>query len=259
MKHTTKSIINKKGAEKLVMITAYDAIFARLADKAGADLILVGDSLGNTFLGFDNTVPVTIDMMVHHTAAVSRAKTNALVVADMPFASAHHSFDRLLDDAKRLVQEGGAQALKIEGGAIIADKVKRLVDAGIAVMAHIGLEPQQVLRLGGYKKFGANDAERAKILADAKALEEAGAFSILLEMTDADTAKLVTESVSVPTIGIGAGSACDGQVLVCADILGLSEKVPPFVKQYAKLGETIEAAYRSYADEVRSGKFPQGK
>ena len=257
MKNTVKTILKKKGAEKIAMITAYDAMFAKLADAAGIDIILVGDSVGNTVLGMKSTVGVTLDTMIHHTAAVARADTNALVLADLPFYRAHYSFDSLLDDCRRLVQEGGADAIKIEGGAEIADKIEKLVNAGIAVMGHIGLEPQQVLKLGGYRKFGNSDAERQKLLNDAKALESAGAFSILMEMTAGDLAAEITRSVSVPTIGIGSGGSCDGQVLVCADILGLTPRAPSFVKRYADLGSIISAAYAEYVSDVKSGKFPQ--
>lgn len=245
-----------KGVEKIAMLTAYDTPTAALADAAGVDIILIGDSVGNTVLGYSSTVPVKIDDMVRHTAAVSRAKPDALIVADLPFASAHHNFDRLLDDCARLVQEGGADAVKIEGGADMAEKISRLTKAGIAVVGHIGLEPQQVLKLGGYRKFGKTEAERAKILADAKALEAAGAFVVLMEMTDADCAKAVTESLSVPTIGIGSGANCDGQVLVTADVLGLSATPPSFAKRYANVGGIIEKAFREYIADVRGGRFP---
>ena len=256
MKKTTKTILKKKSVEKIAMITAYDAMFAKLADNADTDIILVGDSVGNTVLGFESTVPVTIDMMVHHTSAVARAKPNALILADLPFACAHYSFDKLLDTCKRLVQEAGADAIKIECGAEIADKIAKLTRAGIAVMGHIGLEPQQVLKLGGYRKFGKSEEEKQKIFDDAKALENAGVFALLMEMTDSDCASQITKSVSVPTIGIGSGADCDGQVLVCADILGLTENPPSFVKQYAKIGKEIVDAYSQYVAEVRNGQFP---
>ena len=243
-----------KGVEKIAMLTAYDTPTAALADAAGVDIVLIGDSVGNTVLGYASTVPVKIDDMVRHTAAVSRAKPAALIVADLPFASAHHNFDRLLDDCARLVQEAGADAVKIEGGADMAEKISRLTKAGIAVMGHIGLEPQQVLKLGGYRKFGKTEAERAKILA--KALEAAGAFVVLMEMTDADCAKAITESLSVPTIGIGSGADCDGQVLVSADVLGLSATPPSFAKRYANVGGIIEKAFREYIADVRGGRFP---
>ncbi|MBE6411689.1 MAG: 3-methyl-2-oxobutanoate hydroxymethyltransferase [Opitutales bacterium] len=256
MKKTTKTILKKKGVEKIAMITAYDAMFAKLADSADVDIILVGDSVGNTVLGYDSTIPVTIDMMVHHTSAVARAKPNALILADLPFACAHYSFDKLLDTCKRLVQEGGADAIKIEGGVEIADKIAKLTRAGIAVMGHIGLEPQQVLKLGGYRKFGKSEDEKKRIIDDAKALEQAGVFTVLMEMTDADCASEITKLLNVPTIGIGSGSGCDGQVLVCADILGLTENPPSFVKQYAKIGKEIVDAYSQYVTEVRNGQFP---
>ncbi len=256
MKKTTKTIIRKKGAEKIAMLTAYDALFASLADAADVDIILIGDSVGNTILGYQSTVPVTIETMVHHTAAVSRANPDALILADLPFGCAHFSFDRLLEDCRKLVQLGGADAVKIEGGADMAEKIAKLTKAGIAVMGHIGLEPQQVLKLGGYKKFGKTEEEKAKILADAKALENAGAFAVLMEMTDADCAKKVTESISVPTIGIGSGADCDGQVLVCADVLGLTQNPPSFVKQYANLSDTIKKAYAAYVSDVKNCKFP---
>lgn len=256
MKKTVRSISKMKGGEKIAMITAYDAIFARLADEAGADMILVGDSLGNTFLGFDSTVPVSLEMMLHHTAAVARAKTDALVVADVPFGCAHFEFDRLLDDCRALCQKAGAEAVKIEGGAKMADKIRRLCDAGIAVMGHIGLQPQQVLKLGGYRKFGKTREEIDELVADAKALENAGVFSIVLEMCDEAATEAVTEAVGVPTIGIGSGPKSDGQVLVCTDILGLSKYTPPFVKKYADISGDILKAYSQYVDEVRGGEFP---
>ncbi len=256
MKITTKTIMKKKGVEKIAMITAYDALLASLADSANVDIILVGDSVGNTILGYNSTVPVTLDIMVHHTAAVARAKPNALIVADLPFAYAHYSFDRLLDACTRLIQEGDADAIKIECGAELADKIEKLTRAGIAVMGHIGLEPQQVLKLGGYRKFGKSDSEKEKIFKDAKALEDAGVFALLMEMTDADCAAKITKSATVPTIGIGSGSECDGQVLVFADLIGLTENPPSFVKQYAKAREYIVDAYSQYVSEVRNGKFP---
>jgi len=257
MKKTTKTILKKKGAEKIAMITAYDSVFARLADAADADIILIGDSVGNTVLGYESTVKVTVDDIVHHSSAVARTNPEALILADLPFGCAHFSFDKLLSDCRRIIQEGGAEAVKIEGGAAIADKIAKLVRAGIAVMGHIGLEPQQVLRLGGYRKFGKTEDEKKSMLADAKALEDAGVFALLLEMTEPETARAVTRDVKVPTIGIGAGADCDGQVLVCTDLLGLTENPPPFVKQYANLKSQIEGAYSKYVAEVRSGKFPK--
>ena len=246
MKRTTKSIAKMKGVSKVAMITAYDALFARLADAAGADIILVGDSLGNTFMGFDSTVPVTLEMMAHHTAAVARANTDAMVLADIPFGCAGMSFDRLLEDCRALYQKAGAEAVKVAG----------LASAGIAVMGHIGLRPQQVFKLGGYRKFGKTPEERDALVADARALEEAGAFAVLLEMVDDSAAEAVTKALSVPTIGIGSGPACDGQVLVCTDILGLSPFTPSFAKKYADLSAEISKAYSGYVADVRSGAFP---
>lgn len=259
MKITTKTILKKKGVEKISMLTAYDALFAKFADQAGVDMILVGDSVGNNMLGFSSTVPVTLDMMLHHTAAVSRANTDALVVADMPFALAHKHFDALLDASIKLFQQGGAQAVKIEGGSQIAEKIEKLVNAGIAVMGHIGLQPQQFIRLGGYRKFGKTPEEREEIIADARAIENSGAFSLVLEMCDADTAKAVSEAVSIPVIGIGSGADCDGQVLVFTDLLGLNEGAPSFAKRYANLREDIVDAYKTYIDEIKSGTYPERK
>ena len=257
MKNTVKTISAKKGIEKISMITAYDAMFASLADRAGADIILVGDSVGNTVLGYDSTVAVTIQVMLHHTAAVVRGTKNALVLADVPFAIAHYSFDKMLEEISKLIQIAGADAVKIEGGKAMAEKIQKLTDAGIAVMAHIGLEPQQVLKLGGYRKFGKTDIEKQHLIEDAKALEKAGAFALLLEMTDAETAAEITKNVSIPTIGIGSGQDCDGQVLVCADILGLTQNPPKFVKQYANLDKAILDAYTSYISDVKSLNFPK--
>ena len=257
MKTTVKTISAQKGVSKISMITAYDAVFASLADSAGTDIILVGDSLGNTVLGFESTVPVSMKMMLHHTAAVARATKNALVLADIPFAVAHKKFDSLLKNASALVQKAGANAVKIEGGRKMAKKISKLTDAGIAVMAHIGLEPQQVLKLGGYRKFGKTEEEKQRLIEDAKILEQAGAFALLLEMTDFDVAEEITRTISIPTIGIGSGVGCDGQVLVCTDILGLSENPPKFVKQYADLNKIISEAYTSYIDDVKNSRFPQ--
>ena len=257
MKNTVKTISAKKDIEKISMITAYDAMFASLADRAGADIILVGDSVGNTVLGYDSTVAVTMQVMIHHTAAVVRGTKNALVLADVPFAIAHYSFDKMLEEISKLIQIAGADAVKIEGGKAMAEKIQKLTDAGIAVMAHIGLEPQQVLKLGGYRKFGKTEIEKQRLIEDAKALEKAGAFALLLEMTDAETSAEITKTVSIPTIGIGSGQDCDGQVLVCADILGLTQNPPKFVKQYANLDKSILAAYASYISDVKSLKFPK--
>lgn len=259
MKTTTQTIRQSKGQRRLVCLTAYDTILATLADRAGVDLILVGDSVGTTYLGFETTVPVTMDMMVHHTAAAARAKPQALLVADLPFAEARHTIDRLLDSAARLLQEGGAEAVKIEGGSNIASSVARLVQSGIPILGHIGLQPQRYFALGGYRKFGKGEAEREKILQDAKALEEAGVFAIIGEMIQPDLAAQLTQSLSVPFIGIGCGPHCDGQILVSTDLLGMNlGRYPGFVKKYADLGQVITEAFGAYGREVREGGFPPG-
>ncbi len=254
-KKTVKNIVEKKGVEKIAIITAYDAIFARLADKAGIDAILVGDSLGNTFMGYDSTVPVTMADMLHHVKMVAQAKPSALIIADIPFAVAHKSFDSLLEDCSNFLR-AGADCVKIEGGALLADKIKKLTDAGIPVMGHIGLMPQQILKLGSYKTFGKTNEERNALIQDAKKLEEAGVFAFVIEKTDANTAKEITEAISIPTIGIGAGKECDGQVLVSTDVLGRGEWIPPFAKKYADLENIVTSAFLSYVDEVKNQKFP---
>lgn len=257
MKTTTHTLRKLKGQRPIVAVTAYDTITARYANEAGVDVILVGDSVGNTMLGFDTTVPVTLDMMVHHTAAVARAKTNALVAADVPFAEAHFGFERVLEACQRLVQQGGAEAVKIEGGAALAPQIERLVDAGIPVWGHIGLRPQQVHALGRYKKFGGNEAEVESILADAVALEKAGVFALLVEMIEPSLAKKLTERTGVPVIGIGAGPDCDGQILVCTDLLGMTPGyVPSFAKAFAHAGEQFKQGFAAYTEAVRGRKFP---
>ncbi len=238
-------------------VTAYDAAMAHYADAAGVDLILVGDSVGTTQLGFDTTVPVTLDMMLHHAAAVARAKPDALVVADIPFALAHDDFSSILNASRRLMQEGGAQAVKLEGGVLLAPTVERLVAAGIPVLGHIGLLPQQFHQLGGYRKFGRTDLEKDILLKDAQALEEAGCFAIIAEMMDGTLAGTIAAEIGIPLIGIGSGPHCDGQILVCNDLLGMNAGyVPSFVKQYAQIGEQAQAAFAAYAEEVRNRKFP---
>ena len=250
----------KREGRQVVCTTAYDAAFAILADKAGVDLILVGDSLGTTYLGFKTTVPVTVDMMAHHAAAVCRAKTDALVVVDVPFAVASGSFERLLEVCALFMQQCGADAVKIEGGEDMAPNVRRLVQAGIPVMGHIGLLPQRVIELGGYRKFGKTEAEKAQLVADAKALEAAGAFCIVGEMMAADAAEAVQKATGVPLIGIGAGTSCDGQIIVSTDILGLTPGgAPSFAKIYADLGSAAREAFSAYAADVREGRFPVSK
>ncbi len=256
-KWTTQSIRGLKGKRPIVCVTAYDAVTAVLADEAEVDLILVGDSVGTTMLGFETTVPVTVDMMVHHTAAVARARPAALLVADVPFAAGCHEFDRVLDTCARLMREGGAEAVKIEGGEAMAPVVARLVRAGIPVLGHIGLLPQRYYALGGYRRFGRTPAEREHLLADVRALQDAGAFAIVAEMLDSGCAAALTGELEVPMIGIGCGPDCDGQILVCNDLLGYSvKKVPGFVKQYGDLAGEARKGFAAYARDVREKKFP---
>ena len=247
----------KQRGEPIAMLTAYDAAMARLFDAAGVDVLLVGDSVGMVALGYTSTVPVTLDMMVHHTQAVVRGTTRALVVADMPFLSAQVSVSSAVANAGRLIQDGGAAAVKIEGGRPVLDVVRRLVDVGIPVMGHLGLLPQSVNQVGGYRRQAVEPADADRLLQDATALEDAGAFAVVLESIPAEVAAAATRLLSIPTIGIGAGAACDGQVLVAHDLLGLGTgPVPPFARTYARLGQTIVDAARAYIDDVRKGRFP---
>lgn len=257
MKRTLKTIRQAKGKSPIVCITAYDAVTARIADAADVDVILIGDSVGNAVLGFENTVPVTPAMMAHHTAAVARVRPSAMVVADIPFGVAHGDFSDLLKICMNLMQNCGAEAVKIEGDASMAPTIARLVAAGVPVWAHIGLRPQRVLADGGYRKFGKNAAEAAELLAAAKAHEAAGAFAIVLEMMQPEVAAEITRSVAIPTIGIGAGTACDGQIIVMHDILGLSPTPPSFAKVYANLGAQAVAAVSAYRDDVRAAGVPE--
>ncbi|HEY0947224.1 MAG TPA: 3-methyl-2-oxobutanoate hydroxymethyltransferase [Opitutaceae bacterium] len=257
MKTTTHTLRKLKGERPIVAVTAYEAITAGYADAAGVDIILVGDSVGNTLLGLENTVPVTLDMIAHHTAAVARAKPAALIAADVPFGEAHYDFQRVLAACQRLMQQAGAEAVKIEGGTPLVPMIARLVTAGVPVWGHIGLQPQQVHQLGRYKKYGINEREVAALIADAKALEEAGCFALLLELTDPAAAKAVTEAVKIPVIGIGAGPDCDGQILVCTDLLGMTPGyVPGFARQFAAVGEEMKKGFAAYAEAVRVKKFP---
>ncbi|MFO8009666.1 MAG: 3-methyl-2-oxobutanoate hydroxymethyltransferase [Dehalococcoidia bacterium] len=247
----------KERGEKFSMLTAYDYSTARLVDEAGVPLILVGDSLGMVVLGYDSTIPVTIDDMLHHTKAVSRGARNSLVIGDMPFMTYHISTEDALRNAGRFLQEGGAQAVKLEGGEAVAEKVSRIVSSGIPVMGHLGYTPQSTHQLGGPRAVGKSVEAAQQLLYDAQILEEAGVFSIVLELVPAPLAKLVTEKVGVPTIGIGAGSDCDGQVQVINDILGLiADFVPRHAKQYARLHEIIRDAISEYVSEVGTGSFP---
>jgi 3-methyl-2-oxobutanoate hydroxymethyltransferase len=247
----------KTRREKISMLTAYDYPLALLEDRAGIDIILVGDSLGMTVLGYENTLPVTMDEMVHHTKAVRRGTTYALVLGDLPFLSYQTSERDAILNAGRLMKEGGAEAVKLEGGAVMVDTVRALVKAGIPVMGHIGLTPQTFSMLGGFKVQGKNADSAQKIIDDALRLEDAGAFSVLLEAIPAAIAKKITERLRVPTIGIGAGVDCDGQVLVVHDLLGLFDRfTPKFAKRYVNLSEVIVNAVESYKGEVSRGEFP---
>ena len=251
MKSTTRSLRALKGVRPIVCLTAYDVSTARIADAGGADLILIGDSLGNTVLGLPDTVGVTLDMMIHHSAAVARAKPEALVVGDLPFGLAHDSFPKLLGYCRRFLQEGGVKAVKIEGGASLAPAIARLVDAGIPVMGHVGMLPQRV-HSAGYRRRGLTPEDQRKILVDAQAVAAAGAFSMVVECVDEAFMPQITEAVPVPTIGIGSGRGCDGQILVIHDLLGLTPEPPPFVRPEANLHRDAVAAVRRWAAKVRT-------
>jgi len=239
------------------MLTAYDAIMTRLLESAGVDILLVGDSLGMVLLGYDTTVPVTLEAMIHHTRAVSTSARRCLVIADMPFLTYQVSVSEALRNAGRLIQQGGAHAVKMEGGRPIVEVARRLVEVGIPVMGHLGLLPQSVHQMGGFRQQARCEEEANRLLEDAKALEEAGVFAVVLEAIPPEVARRVTEELGIPTIGIGAGPYCDGQVLVSYDALGLSgEAIPPFAKQYAQLGKLVVEAARSFAFEVRESIFP---
>lgn len=254
---TTLDLHRKADSERLVMITAYDATMARWVDRAGADIILVGDSVGMTVMGHDDTLAVTLDQMVYHTRCVVRGVTSAHVTADLPFLSYQVSPEDALRSAGRLIAEGGAQSVKLEGGAPMAATIGRLVAIGIPVMAHVGLTPQSVHAMGGFRVQGRSESEAETVLRDALAVEEAGAFAVVLEGLPLDLAAEITQRLSIPTIGIGAGPHCDGQVLVCNDLLGMnSQFTPRFVKRYADFEGAAVAAMGEFAAEVRSGQFP---
>lgn len=247
----------KEKGEKLTMLTAYDYSMAKLIDEAGINSILVGDSLGNVMLGYEDTLSVTMEDMIHHGAAVARGAKNALVIIDMPFMSYQTStYDALLN-AGRLMKEGRANAVKLEGGIEVCPQIKAIVEAGIPVCAHIGLTPQSINAFGGFKVQGKTEGAAKKLIEDAKAVEEAGAFAVVLEGVPKKLADIITEKLVIPTIGIGAGNGCDGQVLVYQDMLGLfSDFTPKFVKRFADIGDVMKAAFAGYIDEVRSGAFP---
>jgi len=247
----------KAEGKKIVMVTCYDAAFAKIIDQTPVDIVLVGDSLGNVMLGYANTIPVTMEDMIHHTAAVHRSLHRPLLCADMPFMSYQVSKEQALQNAGRLMKDAGAQAVKLEGGREIAATVRALTEVGIPVMGHLGLMPQRVHAAGGYKVQGRNPESAKLLLEDAKILVEAGIFALVLEMVPTSVAKQVTDSISVPTIGIGAGSSCDGQVLVLQDLLGFDDTFQPrFLKKYANLGSSVRDAVNTYAQDVREGVFP---
>lgn len=253
--HTLRQM--KERGEKITVLTAYDATFARLLDEGGADVLLVGDSLGMVIQGHETTLPVTLDEMAYHCRAVARGARRAHVVGDLPFMSYQSSIEQGMTSAGKLMKEGGCHSVKLEGGAVHAELVRRLVGAGIPVMGHIGLTPQSFHQLGGFKVQGRDPKGRERLIADARALEEAGVYAIVLEAIPADIAADITAAVSVPTIGIGAGVACDGQVLVSYDLLGMDDSFKPrFVRRFATLGQTIKDAVAGYVQEVRSGTFP---
>lgn len=258
MKNTVVTFKNaKKNGEKLSMLTAYDYSTAKLMDESGINGILVGDSLGMVCLGYKDTIAVTMEDMIHHTRAVSRGCENCLVVADMPFMSYQTSIYDAVVNAGRLIKEGGAQVVKLEGGTEMCDRIEAITKASIPVMAHIGLTPQSVNAFGGFKVQGKDEKIARKLIEDAKAVEKAGAFSVVLECVPGKLAKLISDEISIPTIGIGAGAGCDGQILVYQDMLGMfSNLKPKFVKEFANVGEIMKDAFKTYIDEVKEGTFP---
>jgi 3-methyl-2-oxobutanoate hydroxymethyltransferase len=247
----------KRRGQKIVMVTAYDAPSGRLADAAGIDVVLVGDSAAMVVLGHDSTVPASVEEMLMLTSAVTRGAKRPLVVADLPFGSFQVSDEHALENAIRFVKEAGADAVKLEGAGSSLSRVRTIVDAGIPVMGHIGLTPQSATMLGGFKAQGRTAEKARRLFSDAQALERAGCFSLVLEAVPAPVARRITQTVGIPTIGIGAGAGCDGQVLVYHDLLGYHEGGPRFVKQYAQLGPEIQRALERYAEDVRSGSFPE--
>lgn len=255
---TLPSLLKKKQqGEKIVMVTCYDAAFATLVDKSDVDMVLVGDSMGNVVLGFENTLPVTMQMMIHHTSAVVRGMKRAFVVADMPFGSYQISPEQAVTNAVRLVQEAGAQAVKLEGGMAVVPAVKAIVAAGIPVVGHLGLTPQSIHAIGGYRVQGREDEGKKRLLSDAKALEDAGASFVVLELMPTSVGKEVSQALHIPTIGIGAGSETDGQVLVLHDLLGFNEEFKPkFLKHYATLGHDVVQALNAYGTDVRTKAYP---
>ena len=258
MKNTVLTFAKaKRDKTRLAVLTAYDYTTAKLMDDSGVNAIMVGDSVGMVCLGYKDTLPVTMEDMLHHTKAVARAVTNSLLIADLPFMSYQTSVHDAMRNAGRLIKEGNAQAVKLEGGKEVCPQIRAIVDASIPVMAHIGLTPQSVNAFGGFKVQGKEEESARKILEDAKAVEQAGAFAVVLECIPAKLAALVTDSIGIPTIGIGAGPHCDGQVLVCQDMLGMTEDfTPKFVKNYGQLNLRMRKAFADYVDDVRQGSFP---
>ena len=247
----------KQKGDKIVELTAYEYATAKLVDEVGVPIILVGDSLGMVLLGYESTIPVTLEEMLHHCKAVTRGAKNALVIGDMPFMTYHTSAEDALRNAGRFIQEAGCQAVKLEGGVTVAEKIRRIVESGIPVQGHIGLTPQSVNQLGGYRVQGRSPEAALKLYQDAKAVEEAGAFSVVLETVPAELSAFISRKLSIPTIGIGAGAGCDGQVQVIHDLLGLfSAFLPKHAKRYVNLGEAINKAVSQYFEEVKSGQFP---
>jgi 3-methyl-2-oxobutanoate hydroxymethyltransferase len=258
MRVTTAQIQKfKQEGVRFATLTAYDVITAKLVDEAGIPIILVGDSLGMVVLGYDNTIPVTLDDIIHHTRAVVRGSSQAMVVADLPFMTYHKTPEQALDSAARCMQEGGAQAVKLEGGRVMAPTIRRLTDSGIAVMAHIGLTPQSVNQLGGFKAQGKTQAQALGLMEDALAVQDAGAFSVVLECIPAALARLVTQRLNIPTIGIGSGPDCDAEIQVVSDILGwFTDFQPRHTKRFAHLAEDAKAAIEEYVSEVADQTFP---
>jgi 3-methyl-2-oxobutanoate hydroxymethyltransferase len=247
----------KRRGMPITVVTAYDFPTARIADQAGVDVLLVGDSLGTVVLGYESTLPVTMEDMLHHVRAVTRARPSALVVGDLPFMSYQVSAEQAVANAGRLVQEGGADAVKLEGGERVADAVRRIVEAGIPVMGHLGLTPQSVLAFGGYKVQARGEADQERLMREAKALQQAGCFSLVLEGIPSRLGAAVTRELTIPTIGIGAGPGCDGQVLVSHDLLGLYlGHTPKFVRRYAQLADQMRDAFERFAADVRERRFP---
>jgi 3-methyl-2-oxobutanoate hydroxymethyltransferase len=257
---SVRDIRDRKGKDPIVVVTAYDVLFGRLVDQAGVDIVLVGDSVGNVVAGFSTTLPVTLDHMIYHGAAVCRGVSRALVTVDMPFLSYQIDTERALENCGRLVTETGAQAVKLEGGSErIASTVARMVEIGVPVMGHLGFTPQSVNAIGT-KVQGRETADAERLVTEAKRLEDAGAFAIVLELIPTSLSERITRSVGIPTIGIGAGAACDGQVLVLPDLLGLNEGFSPrFLKRYANLSETVRDAVRTYADDVKQHRYPSAE